>query len=147
MNLHTENCFRNLMKSTWNQIVFTIFRMIWNSKRTSPFAVPNQPKNGKYNLISVWFKKIWKTFLRVYRKWRLVFWAFLPTLPSMHVQVYLNLYIFNSSEYILNLVKFNQILIVITIFRLICVPKRIQSEKLNYNPNLVWFSKIHNRST
>ena len=28
--LDTEKYFRNLMKSTRNQIVFTIFRLIWN---------------------------------------------------------------------------------------------------------------------
>ena len=28
--------------------------------------VPNQSKNGEYNLISVWFDKIWKIFLRVH---------------------------------------------------------------------------------
>ena len=28
-NMHTQKFFRNLTKSTWNQIVFTIFRWIW----------------------------------------------------------------------------------------------------------------------
>ena len=28
----TEKCFRNLIKSHWNQIVFTIYRLIWNNK-------------------------------------------------------------------------------------------------------------------
>ena len=28
--VHTEKSFRNLIKSTRNQIVFTIFRLIWN---------------------------------------------------------------------------------------------------------------------
>ena len=27
--VNTEKSFRNLIKSTWNQIVFTIFRVIW----------------------------------------------------------------------------------------------------------------------
>ena len=37
-----------------------------------PFAVPNQSVNGKYNLISVWFNKIPKSFLNVCTKdWRL----------------------------------------------------------------------------
>ena len=31
-----------------------------------PFAVPNQSENGKYNLVSVWFKEIPKRFLCVY---------------------------------------------------------------------------------
>ena len=33
--VHTEKSFRNLIKSNRNQIVFTIFRFIWNSKQTS----------------------------------------------------------------------------------------------------------------
>ena len=32
--LHTEKSFPNLIKSNRNQIVFTIFRLIWNRKRT-----------------------------------------------------------------------------------------------------------------
>ena len=35
-SLHTENFFRNLIKSTKNQIVITIFRLIWNHGR--PFG-------------------------------------------------------------------------------------------------------------
>ena len=31
---HAEKSFRNLIKPNRNQIVFTIFRLIWNSKRT-----------------------------------------------------------------------------------------------------------------
>ena len=34
-NFYTEKSFRNFIKSTRNQIVFTIFRLIWNSKRTA----------------------------------------------------------------------------------------------------------------
>ena len=30
----TEKSFRNLIKSTWNQIVFTIFQLIWNQTDT-----------------------------------------------------------------------------------------------------------------
>ena len=59
-SLHTDKSFRNLNKSTWNQIVFTIFRLIWN--QTDVRLVPNQPQIGEYNLISVWFNKIWKDF-------------------------------------------------------------------------------------
>ena len=62
--LHTENFFRNLIKSTWNQIVFTIFRLIRN--QTEVRLVPNQSENGKYNLISGWFNKISKKFLCVH---------------------------------------------------------------------------------
>ena len=31
--VHTEKSFRNLIKSTRNQIVFTIFRLIWNTNK------------------------------------------------------------------------------------------------------------------
>ena len=53
---HTEKSFRNLIKSTWNQIVFTILRLIWN--QTDVRLVPNKSENGKYNLISGCFNKI-----------------------------------------------------------------------------------------
>ena len=32
--LHTEKSFRNLIKSNRNQIVFIMYRLIWNSQRT-----------------------------------------------------------------------------------------------------------------
>ena len=51
---------RNLIESTWIQIVFTIFRLIWN--QTNFRLVPNQSENGEYNLISGWLNNI---FLRV----------------------------------------------------------------------------------
>ena len=54
--LHTEKYLRNLIKSTRNQIVSTIFRLIWH--QTNVRLVPNQSENGKYNLISGWFNKI-----------------------------------------------------------------------------------------
>ena len=33
--LHTEKSFRNLIKSTRNQIEFTVFRLIWKQTDTS----------------------------------------------------------------------------------------------------------------
>ena len=48
--IHREKSFRNLIKSNQNQIVFTIFRLIWN--QTEVLFDPNQSKNGKYNPIS-----------------------------------------------------------------------------------------------
>ena len=45
-----------LIKLTRNQIVSTIFRLIWNT--TDVRLVPNQSENGKCNLIPVWFNKI-----------------------------------------------------------------------------------------
>ena len=47
---HTEKSFRNIIKSTRNQIVFTIFRLIWI--QTDVRLDPNQSEIGKYNLIS-----------------------------------------------------------------------------------------------
>ena len=41
---HTEKISRNFIKSNWNQIVFTIFRLIWI--RTDVRLVPNQSENG-----------------------------------------------------------------------------------------------------
>ena len=55
--LHTEKYFRNLVKSTWNHIVFTIFRLIWNQAQVR--LVSNQSVHGKYNLIWDRFNKIW----------------------------------------------------------------------------------------
>ena len=45
------NLFEIVIKSTRNQIVFTIVRLIWN--QTNVRLVPHQSKYGKYNLISV----------------------------------------------------------------------------------------------
>ena len=61
--LLTEKSFRNNIIPNWNQIVFTIFQLIW--KQTDVRLVPNQSEDGKYNLISVWFKKILKRFLSI----------------------------------------------------------------------------------
>ena len=55
-SIHTEKSFQNLIKLNWNQIVFTIFRLIWNQMNDR--LVPNHSENGSYNLILVWFKKI-----------------------------------------------------------------------------------------
>ena len=48
--------FRNPIKLNWNQILYTIFQLIWN--QTDDRLVPNQSENGKDNLISGWFNKI-----------------------------------------------------------------------------------------
>ena len=48
--LRTEKSFRNLIKSTRNQIAFTIFRLIWN--QTDVRLDLDQSENGKYNLIA-----------------------------------------------------------------------------------------------
>ena len=44
-NVHTEKYFLNLIKSSRNQIAFTIFRFIWN--QTDVRLVPEQSENGK----------------------------------------------------------------------------------------------------
>ena len=59
-----DKSFPNRIKSNWNQIVFTVHRLIWNQKNVR--FVSNQSKNGQYNLISVWFNKITKWFLCVH---------------------------------------------------------------------------------
>ena len=51
VSIHTEKSFRNIIKSNRNQIVFTIFRLIYN--QMDVHYVPDQSENDKYNLISV----------------------------------------------------------------------------------------------
>ena len=67
---HTEKYFRNLIKSNPNQIVFTMQRLIWI--QTDDRLVPNQSVHGKYNLISVWFNKISKSFLCYRTFWHIL---------------------------------------------------------------------------
>ena len=59
-----RNIFWNLIKSIWNQIVSTIFQLVW-TQTDSVRLVPNQSGNVKYNLISIWFDKILKRFFCV----------------------------------------------------------------------------------
>ena len=49
--VHTEKSFRNLIKSTRNQIVFTMHRLIWNSKRTSVWFQLNRKMVN-----TIWFR-------------------------------------------------------------------------------------------
>ena len=68
---HTEKYFRNPIKSTRNQILFTIFRLIWN--QTDVHLVPNHSENGKCNLIPVYLTRFRK-YICVYisrRYWRI----------------------------------------------------------------------------
>ena len=62
-DVHTAKPFRSLVKSSRNQILFTIFRLVLNE--TDICLVPDQSENGKYNLISVRFNKISKIILCV----------------------------------------------------------------------------------
>ena len=50
LTIPQEKSFRNLIKSTRNQIVCTIFRLIWI--QTDVRLDPIQSENGKYILIS-----------------------------------------------------------------------------------------------
>ena len=49
---NTGKSFRNLIKSNRNQIVFTIFRLIWNTKRTCPFVLQFNRKMVN----TIWFR-------------------------------------------------------------------------------------------
>jgi len=87
---------RNLIKSNRNQIVFTIFRLIWNSKRTSELIcnrteirlVLNHSDNSKYNPISVWFNKISQCF-----PWRRGTPAYRTAVdsPALYIYTYINI--------------------------------------------------------
>ena len=61
---HRENFFKNLIKSTWNQIVFTISWLFWT--QTDVRLDPNQLEIRKYNLISGGFNKILKMILCIH---------------------------------------------------------------------------------
>ena len=90
--LHTEKYFQNCIKSSQNLIVFTILQFIWN--QTDVRLVSNWSENGKYNLISVWFNKIWKRFLCVYLcyllLWRSIKCCSLINLVSILILINLN---------------------------------------------------------
>ena len=58
-----RNLFEIVLNQSRNQILFTIFQLIWN--QTDVRLDPSQSKNGKYNLILGWFNKISKIFLSV----------------------------------------------------------------------------------
>ena len=57
--VHTGKSFWNLITSNWNQIVFTIFLLIWS--QTDVCLVPNQ-----FDSKSVWFYKISRRFIYAY---------------------------------------------------------------------------------
>ena len=52
MELHTGKPFRGLIESDPNQIVFTMYRLIWDQTDGVRLAL-NQSVHGKYNLIWV----------------------------------------------------------------------------------------------
>ena len=63
MVLLAENLISKLVKSTKNQIVFTILRLIWY--QTECRLVPNESENGKYNQNLVQIKKRFRKGLLV----------------------------------------------------------------------------------
>ena len=65
--MYTVIYFWYLIKSNWNQNVFTILRFMWN--QTDVRLVPDQSESPKYNLISVWFNNISKRYLCVQLQW------------------------------------------------------------------------------
>ena len=62
--VHTEISFRFFFKTNWNQIIYTIFRLIWNQMDVR--LGPNQSENGIYNLISIDLRRISCRFPCVY---------------------------------------------------------------------------------
>ena len=58
--LHTKKSVRNLIKSNRDQIVLTIYRLIWN--QTDVRLVLNQSGNSKYNPIRFDMTRIRKAF-------------------------------------------------------------------------------------
>ena len=59
-SVHTQT---NHIKGNRNQIVFNIFRLIWD--QTELHLVQIQTENGKYNQNLVWINQIQKRFLCV----------------------------------------------------------------------------------
>ena len=63
-----RNIFQILSNQTEIRLHVPCNDRFGTGKRTLyPFAVPNQSVHGKYNLIWVWFYKIWEIFLRVHQ--------------------------------------------------------------------------------
>ena len=101
--------FRNLMKSNWNQILVTIFLLIWN--QTDVRLIPNQSENSNYNLISVSFDKILERFLSVYA----IHMSFICTYVHIHMYIcmyilictYVHMYTKYSNLYLNTKYKFN----------------------------------------
>ena len=60
-----RNIFGILLNQTEIRLYLLFSDWFGTANRHCPFAVPNQSKNGKYNLISVWFKKISERFICV----------------------------------------------------------------------------------
>ena len=101
--IRIEKSFRNQIKSNWNEIVFTMHRLIWN--QTDVCLVPNQLENGQYNLISVWFDIIMKRFLCVYQLLEIestLLGSFDINKRDGHKQVFFSIHDLNTFKAILN---------------------------------------------
>ena len=103
--LYTGKSFWNLIKSTRNPIVLTIFLLIWI--QTDVRLDPNQSENGKYNLITSWFNKVSKRFLCVYSKSKLTltFLEFCSMLTSFYCDCAYNFPVAYESIAILRLIQ------------------------------------------
>ena len=77
-----KNIFENLSNQTEIRLYLPCTDWVGTANEHCPFAVPNQSENGKYNLISVWFNKISKTFLCVYNSQEAAIEA--PLKPRKH---------------------------------------------------------------
>ena len=73
---------RNLIEIALNHISNLQFSYWFGTKRTRPFALPDQSENGRYNLIWVWFNAISKRFLRVYDE-RFAFLGSIMSVPPI----------------------------------------------------------------
>ena len=109
---HTEKSLRNLVKSNQNPIVFTIFRLILNQKIFS--LVPNQSKNGIYNLISVdptrfslFLHRILLPFLSCCHQFIMVHFILSLSKYKVVILIYIHLLVTNQSEN----GKYNRILV------------------------------------
>ena len=64
MHIHAGKYFRNLLESDGDQIVLTIFRLVWNQMDVC--LVPDRSEDGECSLSSVEFGVIFGRFLCVY---------------------------------------------------------------------------------
>jgi len=73
---YTEKSFRNLIKSYLNQIVFTMYRLIWNSKRTSFWF-----KINRCMVNTIWYRFDLIRFRKDFSVWSSSFSSLVNWLP------------------------------------------------------------------
>ena len=76
---NTGKSFRNLIKSNRNQIVFTIFRLIWNTKRTCPFVFQINWKMVN----TIWFRFYWTRFRKHFHQCGVDLPELTPDVPNL----------------------------------------------------------------